>query len=697
MARKILKLYYISPTTGLYTILGDLNDGVTYEGRTVGLFSTPESEFELADAAYNIPYLNRVKTKERAFSVLVSIKAEPFTNAFNAVVAPLLKVCFLEDSNGKQQPIRWVVTRNGFSNQYIDAYVEQVRPASDTDPTLYEIVCTAVDPYLTTGYNIVEDPEPLEVDGVTGSDPGMDSDFTINYAATAVSEPSISITIGGHGGVYRYYRDIVVVNEADYPLIYYPICITLGDISALIGTKFHEFSGVDHRIRDIRVETLGGARKVCFVRDQGNAHTNVKVWTILYSLQPGESKTLRVLYGNPNAPTNEVEVNGTGDLSNNAVRPMFNMYDSDNTMWEYVDFMPGPTTPQTRAAQWNAFVPGSTNITWIGYQHPHFDIGTTGNVNCAGAKALYLAAASGFAGMQLHTPVPPSSISYTARVASNFKAPLVLRTQRPDGRFADDYNTSSYNFTWMSYLEFDIGAGLTSCTVVSTTRAGCSVAVGDTMYIERDDGSSFRCTVTAVNPATQLINFTPAYTGVSASTNNRVQHEKVLTLGGSWALGDQPARIIFGMRSDSTLNIGDWYYGAVDFCQITWESSKRPAVTTWASAGEVDLTVTGFQVKGRFGNATINEFIGINTILPAIGDKLVVDCKARTCYYYHWNGTSFDTPVSRMEAMRFDAVRRYWVHVKPLGGTQVIRFLADDQSLLINLTVNITVPIRYLA
>lgn len=704
MARPTITIYYgadLSNPDGNIS----LNDGTSYNARTVGLFATPENQLDLGDTGISTPTVNRTKTKERVFSLLIDIVSNSFVSSWVTLKNALERVLYLEDLEGKRLPVRIVVPRNGVGSLYVDAICEIMHPVDDVDLRKYEILFTAVDPYLTDFTTVGT------ISGNTGTNPASYPDFTLpSYPGTAPSEPTFTFEIGAHGGVYRYYRDITVTNNAPFPLVYYPICIDLGDIRASVGTKFHEVSGFDRRIVDIRVETQHGTRKVIFIRDSGDSnpgpggtwHQDVKVWTVLYNLQPGESKVLRVLYGNSLAPVGELT-----ETANATIKSMFNMWNSTNALHQYVDFMPIYTTPQTRARQWQVYLPGSNDISWIGYAHPHFDVGSTGNVPCAGGKVVYYASgASGAAGLQLNCPVPPSSINFTWRVSTNAKDPFVLRSVRGDGRIVDDwtYPNATHNLakSAITTLVNDVAGGDTLCRVANTTVSGSTFAVGDSIFINKDDGTVFRGTVTSVNsPLVGNIGFTPAMTGsisTQASTGNAVQQGLSGTQVISWPSTDEPLVLAFALRGDSPANTsGDWYYGGADFVEITWDSTKMPSVTAWGSATEVDQAANGYQLKGRFGNDTLGEYLGINTIVSTVNDKIIVDCKARTVQYVHWNGTSYDPPVDRTECLQFDEVRRYWVHVSPNGVTQVVKFIPDSQSLFTSLDVTITIPHRYLS
>lgn len=678
----------------------NVNDDTNYHGRTMGLFATPENTLELADTAYNTPYLNRTKTKERVFSIIVDINAEPYSSGYVTKLSTLATHLYMEDAKGSRLPVRVTVVRAGITDVYIDAVCETFNPIDDIDLRKFQLLFTAVDPYLTRSSG----GDTASVS--TGSDPTAYPDLTIPVnTGTAPSEPVITFNLSSHGGVYRYYRDITVTNNCDYPLSYYPICIDLGDIRSLVGTKYHEVGGGDQRIRDIRIETIHGTRKILFVRDSGQAggtwHQSVKLWTILYHLKPGESVVLRVLYDNTAAPVGELD-----ETQNSTVKSMFNMYNSTNALHQYVDFMPAFNKPETRARQWQWYIPGAQNLTWIGYAFNHFDVGPEGNVPCAGGKALYDAPSFGISGLKLHCPVPAAQVYFTYRLSTNNKAPFVLRSVRPDGRIVDDFarpdNLHPLNQTALGNIKFDVGGGDTLFRSDSISRAGATLLVGDIVNIVRNDGGNHRATVTAISVTLGVyeVDFTPAISGgagvLQASANNEWQQGYADSATVSYTPTDAPNLLVFALRGDSPTNTtGHWYYGAAEFVEITWDSAKMPGVTTWGSATEVDLAATGYHLRGRFGNLELSEYLGINTIVPTLNDKVVIDCKNRTCNYYHWNGSSFDAPQNRMEALAFDTIRRYWIHVIPLV-TQHIRFIPNTDSNFTGADVDINVPVRYL-
>jgi len=661
----------------------NLNDRTNYFCKPHSANSSPEQSIELSETEYASPFVQRVSMNERVLSINFTIKAEPFTFSYYTKLNAVKKAL----GNG---PIRLVLTRQGIGDLLIEAESEQLIEGGH--PCDFEIHLLSADPVWTLLGT--EEEESITI----GSSPVSNPEIPFPpYVGTAPTEPVVTFEVDGHSGVWRYYRDITITNRSTLPLSYYPVCIDLGDISAQVGTKFFEVGGGNQRIKDIRLESQGGAAKQFYQRDIGERggtwHTSVKLWTVIYSLQPDESKVLRVLYGNSLC---------SPLVENSTVKPMFNMYDSNNGEWIFADFLPAQNQSQERNMPWGPYTPNRMNMDWIKYPHPHFDNPNAPYVvPCAGGKVQYFGRGRGFAGVGLNLPVPIASVDFDYQFSTNIKAPLVLRRLYPDGRYFDDWSIpDSVNILGKSvYAQLAANAltGYVNITLDMVTRGGDTFAVNDRVAIKLDNGSTHRSLITAVNTGTKVITLQTAMPS-NASIGNRAQQFQTGSTTVSFPTTDYPYGVVFGLRVDlPEYNLGDWYYGAANTATINFQSSKTPGVTAWGSATEVDLTVVGYQLSGRFGNPIVGEYVGVHTILSTVGDKLVVDCKNRSAIYYHWNGSGYDEGVDRFEALYFDEeVRRYWVHVAPIDTLQSIEFIADSQSNFSNITVTARYPIRYL-
>ncbi len=674
----------------------NLNNGIQYRGRSVDTFAGPEQEVILQDTTYGVPFDVRGKFKERVFSLWFEPVAQPYSALFYSLLNEAKKALY--------SGLVRVYLRRGFTADgdddllYLTARCEQIVEAGRGQ---FEARMTAADPYFYKDDGFLTYTQQM---GFVGAPPGVgETDqreyipMPLEYSGTAPGEPNIIFQIGGRSGVYAYYRTIEITNNAPYALRNYPICIDLGDITASVGTKFHELGtntlGVDtHSIRDIRVESEGGARKFIFIRDSGMRggtwHQSVKVWTFLESLEPGQTKRLRVLYGNPQAPGADIYP----ELS--TVKAMFNMYNSTNGWWQYTDFMPTWNLPQTRAFQWTPYIPPRYNIAWIAHRHAHFDDLTgAANVNVAGARASLYGPAMGATGAQLQTPVGIAQVDYTYRISTNAKTPFMLRWQRRNLEWVDPTPTeSTYHAngtsTMRAQLTANANAGdliITLDRVVGNNPTVEYFDVNQGIVLNFSDGTTQRFTVSTVNSITKQITMTTAVpvgktalagTYVQASTSGSV------TKTFNAAAADFPQVIAFVLRGDHPeMTTGDWYFGGAETVEITFDTTEQPTVTAWGSATEVDLNGTKFQLRGRFGNPATGEYLHVNTITHNLRDRVIVDCVNRWCWYQKWDPVleEYEALVDIFDALSFEAVRYYWIHLEP-DAANMLEFQHSDDS-----------------
>jgi hypothetical protein len=543
------------------------------------------------------------------------------------------------------------------------------------------------------------------------ADAGYYAPIPVSYAGSAPSESVYVFRIGSNGGVYRYYRDLTITNNAPYPLRNHPICIDLGNLTAagLVGdptnpaatpsAKYWETSHTDHNIKDIRVQTYWGDNMQFFIRDSGNHsgtwHQSVKLWVMFNLLEVGETTTVRVLHGNLNALAADIYP------EQSSVRAMFNMYDSDNTTWIYSDFMPLWNFPQTSMYQWSAYIPPHNNITWIGFPHPAFDNLTGGvNVACAGARTQFYAPAQGAGGLQISFPIGVSQITSTVRISTTDKTPFLIRWQRRNGEWIDsNYGEPGYYTDAGSVANATLTAQANAgATTLFISPGSVAFTTSVNILVKLDDHSVHRSAITAVGGSTITLT-TAIPLGRYAPNGTRVTAYKTLTSQTkSFSSADYPLTIAAVLRGDHPeYNSGDWYFGGLEAVNVTFSSTEKPTVTAWASATEVDLfTLTKYQLSGVFGNSGTGEFLYINTITHNINDIVVLDCPNREVWYYAWNSTlnKWDAPINIIESITFLAVRYYWIHLDPFAAND-LTFIHDANSNFRNLDVFMVYPIIY--
>ena len=677
----------------LFENILNLNDGVRYNGATYDTRSGVEMDIQLQEQANSHPYVERIKPRERVFSVKVQLMAEPFTPAgeqlevemktalYSGMLRMYVQRGTVNDTDGN--PTRVL--------HYLECYCEQVK---DVGPGVFEILFKAPNPFFILEAGTVTYRQPLHLVGLgTAPESGQYLPINLTYTGSAPSEPYIIFTIGGRGGVYQYYREISITNNSPNAWHDQPICFDLGDLRAAVTAgKFHEIGanslGVDtHSLKDIRIESQGGARKQFWIRDSGMRggtwHQSVKLWTVIHGLAPGETKILRILYGNPNAPAEEIYP----EQGQN--KCMFTMYDSNNDAWTWSDFAPAWNQPQTRLMQWYPYIPERRNIAWIAHRHDGFD-NLTGeaNINVAGAKCTMYAPGAGATGMQISLATGVESITYTGRVSTNAKAPLVMRWQHRNLEWEDPYELvySDSTSTARTRLTSVAPAGATVLGVESTTiRSGIEYFhVDQELLVRFTDGTAQRFDITAVTPTT--ISISPAIpAGKSAASGSFVQAvvSNGFTKNFNTTTKDYPLVIAFAMRVDQpTLTLGDWYFGGAEVVTITFADNEKPTVTAWASAAEVDITVGKFQLKGKFGNPATDEWLGINYITHNIFDRVIVDCQTHFVWYEEWDPVAhaYKPLVDIYEALRrVGTVRWYWLHLEPARLNQLL-FIHDPDS-----------------
>jgi hypothetical protein len=547
---------------------------------------------------------------------------------------------------------------------------------------------------------------------------------TVNlpYPGSTRTQPNINFQINTRGGRWRYHKIIAVQNRSPEPLTYYPVCIDLGNIASLVGNanyaphidpgsgKKYFVDGpagvsttVGYPIKDIRVESEGGARKTIWIRDKGGSlhdHTSVKVWTTIFTLSPGQTKNLRVLYGNYRAYLSDISP------EQSSIRPMFNGYTSVNERWDFNDFMPQWNQPQTRAGQWASFSEGATtNIEQLRSYHPLMDNQTSeAVVPAAGGRATFYGPGSGAAGHQFASPVGIWKLEGTYKMSTNHKMPLYGRAIYRDGSvgrtFAKPELSESFELATRHTLSTGYSAGATSLVLAGGTDMSAMLNT-DYIVVTHTDGTQSRYTLTNVNTGTRTLTLASGLLS-AASAGGYVTFGRNFTFPTFIFPSTNPARnIIFFVRAEGgPNNMGDWYVGGIDYLQVYFQTTEYPLLTTWGSATEVDLFnvgQNGYQLRGRFGNSLTGEYLHINTITRNIMDKVVVDCQNRTCTYYPWTGGGYGPGENRFEAITFPTVGKYWISLKPTYGVDNdITFVNEPNSYFTELDVTIEYPVRYL-
>jgi hypothetical protein len=601
---------------------------------------------------------------DRPFSLTVTVAPydDLYGTAYNTALNQLKKAFYRPEN----ELVRVVIEREGVAGGYLylDAFPEQMREGEEEGD--FELLFTAPDGIFT-----LDEPATTESEDQPASGSYLPLGVGV-YAGTAPAEPTLEIEVLNSSTYWQFQKSVTVVNNSGRVLQNYPICIELGDVTALITAgKLRSDLG------DIRLQSPGGAHKDIFVRDNGGTQTDVKVWFVMFNMLPGETKTLKLLYGNA-AATGEAEVTW--------VRPMFNMFTSTNAQWNYVDFAPIAGQPQSRCMQWNPHLDANVNLEHFQAEHPDFTASSDGlQVNAAGAEVVSYAPASGYAGLELNTPTGVSQVDYTYRTRTNGgKTPFVLRSRVDGGAWLDKWfnrDDTGQRTTTRSLLP------VASTVWFVWNRAG--VSVGDTVWINTNSGLESH-TVSAVGDNPTLGPFIQVSGG--GITDEAPAGAEVTKYPSGVAYGPQnvtwtgttPTTVMFGLKGERPdFNSGEWYYGGAEYVEVTLDSTKTPTVTLGAE------TPIYHHVSGTLANSLTGESIQVQTVLNAIGDKLTLDCKNRTCEYTPSGGS----PEPRFDAVILpDTVSRYWVHLEPSDASQSITFTGPN---LYNLRISITYPKRY--
>jgi hypothetical protein len=741
-----------SPNPGLFDHKLSLNSlvdgGFAFRSRTVDMMGGPEQEAVFAETEFSTPYDVRAKIQARQFSIIVNImedfatgsndgKGYVYDTLWNRRRNELLKAVY-------SGPVRVGVVREGVGTVFITARCEGVK---EIERGIMEVSFLAADPIYTqyddgaptfvdTAPTLPGDPEAADwnvawekVTFDTGAPPSSDVDAEYlemyqPYNGTAPTEPVMTVEVTGLGSVWRYRGEFAITNNSAVAWENHAVCVDLGQVlgagGALVGKARTDLG-------DLRIETFGGARKSIYLRRHDNAGGGrdtgnyAKIWFVINQLAPGETKYFRLLYKNDS-------VSATYEPENSSVKPMFNMYDSTNGIWKYGDFAPVYDQPQSRIAQWVPHLHSRSNITWCAQNHPDFNLGAGVTViNGAIGKAPFNGVGSGYAGMQLSTPMAISQIEYDRRTRTNFKAPFVQRSLRPDGGWQDDFvdgrGTGNRTWSWYNHAVNGSFVRIIDSSLTTENPNGVGWFVGDTIRITLDNGTTVDRTISSIttwNGSYSVFNLSSSvgagrYIPQGATV---YQYPSGLATTGrtqTFASGQEPRTVMMGIRVDRPdLPLGDWFYAGSDYCHVTFKSAEVPSVlwrnntngnfdvTTFGSASrkEFDHTLVnnGYQLSGYLVNDNDGTRIKINTILSNhLKDRLVVDCDKKTCLYYKWNSTTleYDPPENRYEALYFDDIREYWIKMVPEQERTAVRFIHDPDSNFRNLTVTIRWANRY--
>lgn len=632
------------PTNGLYAVIIrygagfsqslPVHDRTNYYCNHTGLLAGPDQEVVLAESASGTLRDVRAKTRERLFSLRIRIMRKVRTAAYFTLLNNLKRALY----NG---PVRVSVevpygTLGQTRMQYVTARVE-----GTPDETNGDIVCLmkAADPIFT-----VEGGEIID-SGNTGSPTGGQYSpvSLVAYEGTAVAEPALRFNMNEAGGVWRYYKEFYVTNPSSTALRNYPLCISLGNITASIS----EFRVVSNVIQDIRLETEFGTRKAIWVRDLSNAHTDVKVWTIIHSLEPGQSKKLRLLWGNQAAVIEE------GDA---ALRPMFNMFTSTKAQWTHNDFFPLTSAGQSRNSTYQPYQNGARNIVTIDWADKRLGyIDGSNNVPGAGASVGVLGPSSGFGGALFNSPLPISSVAFDYVASTNYKCPLLMQADIdgatsylktvwgwPNLTVAADPEFNK-NKQVYGYLTSAASGGATTVIVNTDARSGATLAVNDKIQITLDSGAIHKTSIASITgsgPYALTLNATlPSAAAAGSAFQQYYAASKSITFSGVY-----PRKIAFGLSGEHPeLNSGNWWFGAAEVVTLTFLSTAVPTVgaapgvdTAWGSLTKVDLFdlgATKVTLRGRFGNTTLGEYLTVNTTIGYL-DALDVDCATRSVTHY---------------------------------------------------------------
>jgi hypothetical protein len=665
MAIPIMQLHYgadFGTALDLHQVsAGDAADFLTDEANDLW-GAGPEWDAVINEVSQGYPQFVRRELKPRAFSIPVHVKPYyDYTSAeWNAAYNKLARAF----NRPPDQMVRVYFSREGLGNLYIDAIPEQIKPNKERDTV--ELLFTAPDPRFTV-HNVTDS---VFVDIPVG---GPYPNLPATYNGTAPSEPVLTLQVMDTSTYWQYSRRVTATNNTDVALVNYPICISLGDVNPLITAgKLRADLG------DIRLESWGGSRKNIYVRDaSGGARTDVRVWFIMYQFLPREVKTLRLLYGNANA---------TADAESAADKPMFEMSLSDNAAWRYDTFAMPEGHWRARIFQFGGHAAPAVNLEPIWFIHPAFTQPSVDEVNAAGARCVAYAPASGTKGMELTTPLLIQSVQYQYKTRTGGgKTPFVTKKKGPSGW--ETVFTERADTGQRTTISIAADAGNTTVWVRSTI----GLSVGQNIQIQLDSGAYDTRTISVLgnNPTNgPFITFTGGGLSSSAAVGNEVSlyplgythPQKTHTFTAPYPWG-----VMFGLTGERPdFNSGDWYWGAAEWAVVTFLAAQVPTVALDAEVAIVH------HVSGQMTNTLTGEVIGLNTVLEALGDRIVLDCAARTCLFFpNGGGPAQD----RFDAIVFpDTVNYYWVHLEPSTAPQVVTFQGPNLG---GLRVTIQNPVKH--
>lgn len=717
----------------------------------------PQQTVFVSEPRYSTPYETGSKLMPRLFTIRVTINGwaeQGGTPDADSIYGwqwhkrrhDLLKALY----NG---PIRVVFTRwHPTLFQIFSVYLEgSVESSPETEPGVFELHIIAANPHFVETSETLHFPPPPEGRDQDGqieslqqqavnqanSDPGSidpadwmtlhnrhtfntgdpsSTDLTdsyspplISYIGSAPTEPTIIVDVAGLGSVWRYFREFSVTNPAPVALNSYPVCIDLGDVSAMVTA-----GKIRADYADIRLETFAAVQKPIYVRPYPDRTVgpSVKVWFVVHALQPGETKYLRLFYGRQQA---------VADPENFYIKPMFSMYDSTNASLQYRDFMPRYDQSQSRVLQWTSHLQNNINVAPLTFSHPSFAPPSDPTlVAQAGAWATFYGQGAGYAGLELSLPIPISSLIHTYKTRTTYKAPFVQRSRGSSGRWVDNFADTS-NTGNSEYTSAIANAGATTIQLVEPIHGGW--LIGDTFDVALDNGVSFGAVITNIRTgggySGTFFDFTPAIPAgriipggakVFQNTNGHNFGSRTQT----FPTGDEPRSVALGFRVDRPDQVlGNWYFCGAEDATVNLVATQTPYIR-WRSGGvigpfdqpsfvngfefDLQLDFSAYQLRGRIQNSADGTFLRVNYILKHRLDRLVIDCEHRTCTYYEWDATllQYNPPVNAYTALYFDEVRDFWLRLNPDQDENSLIFVHDAESNFRNLLVTMVWKNRYL-
>ncbi len=131
--------------------------------------------------------------------------------------------------------------------------------------------------------------------------------------------------VGNANAGWTWRRRGTVTNNADAPLVRYPLLLDLGNTATLVSGSKALASGDDLRIW---IEGRDTPRTLVRWNTAGGSGTSISgAWVVVPYLAPGETLTFDVMYGNPGA--------GPPPLLDYPDLPPFDLTDSHNGRWAY--------------------------------------------------------------------------------------------------------------------------------------------------------------------------------------------------------------------------------------------------------------------------------------------------------------------------------------------------------------------------